>query len=342
MTSIVKATNISAFPNLIKSNGSVMKKATGDFIVALRDIHFTPEWNIRKINRDQVAAIKSAIINGELVDPLELEMVLIDGIPMFLVVDGHHTYVAINELVSEGRHDGYHKATIFKGSEFDKVVRAFNCSQSLPLGPLDTARAFQRMLDETKDDGSKVTKSDISKRTGKPLAFISNSLFLLKADEETQRLIDEGKIKASRVGRIMREHGVENVALYVKAELSMVDAAKEQKLISDTAPQLKDSVVIEDAEYSVVSGGTTEQQPDNPPAQLIATKNALKLKSLSAGRISSMTELFRLLAKRGLDETGSITLNEIERAEFEALAIDIAKVDNHNALVKEKLSSLQC
>ena len=354
LQSITKATSISAFPKAIKECSQYeMKKATGVFVINVGSIHFTPEWNLRKINREQVEALKHALLNGETVDPLEVEMIFIDEKPAFSVVDGHHTTTAIFELVEEGKHDGNHQATIFKGSELDKVVRAFNSTQGLPLTPLETARAFERMLNETKDDGSKMTRKDVAARTGKSLSFISNSLYLLIADEETLRLVEENKIKASRVGRIMREHGVENTHLIVKAEIaaSSLDNQETNQTFelttTHTSGLANSAPIIEEAEYSEVSKNMNTQGDDNPvqkgddsKGQLIASKNALKYKSLSKGKVTAMVELVKRLAKKDIGKDGVLELNAIELQSLQDLGIELDKLDKHNQAVTEQLQAL--
>ena len=225
-------------------------------------------------------------------------------------------------MFDEGKHDGFVPVTIFKGNEKDKLTRAFNSTQGLALTPLDQGRLFQRMLDEG------MSKKEISKRTSKSLSVISNALFILKADDEVITAIEEGKIKSSRVGRIMREHGTENATLIVKAEIE----AGQPNTLEQQPKGISDSQQTSDSD-------SNESQVDKGVFK--ASKQALQYKSLSKGKTQDLIELVRMLANReAIDTDGNITLSSIERVALESAMKEIKKIDSHNQAVSETLSNI--
>lgn len=345
---IEKVTSISAFPKMLaKHSEFAFKKATGEFVGNVADIHLTLDWNIRNIDREQVEGIKNALEQGQSIDPIEVELITVDGVPKMSIVDGHHTTVAINEMVSDGKHDGYHKMSVFKGSELDKLTRCYNATQNLELSPLDAAKAFQRM----KVEGA--TNKEIQRRTGKSLSFISNALYLLNAPAELQDMMKEKTIACSRVGRLMREHGFDNALLIAKAEVEAYKVSKQNENVETQAPvtqseetQLtitgESNAAIEDAEYTEL-----EAEPSANDVKIIrkepakkATKNALKTKSLSSGKVQEMIELMRLLGRKEVSEDGALQLNKVEKDTFERLVQALNEVDTHNQRVAEEMQNL--
>ena len=324
MTTITAATSISNFANQIKANGfGDMKKATGEFIVNVKDVHFTPEWNLRHIDDEHVNEIAIAINNGEKVDPLELEAIFVDEKPAFQIVDGHHTYCAIQKLVDKNEHSGDHQATMFKGSEADKVIRAFNSTQGRPLTPYETAKAFERMLNEG------LTRSDIAKRTGKKLSFISNALFLLNADEGMKTLIETGAISPSRAGRLMRENG-ELATAIARIEVGTPESQETTEIPEQPTTENTNSVP-NDSRVTLESSDTNKMRK--------AAKSATKLRSLSAGKMDSIQELISSLA--GRVDSGVIELNTVLEVQLQELSKDIQEIKEHNRNVIETMKSIQ-
>lgn len=323
---IKPASSISAFANLIKAHGNGdMKKATGEFVINVSDIHYTPEWNLRPINEEHVDEIAIAIENGETVDPFELEPILVDGMPKFKIVDGHHTYNAIQKLVTKNAHSGDHQASVFKGNEADKVVRAFTSSLGQPLTPYQTAKAFQRL----KDEG--LSNSDIHKRTGKSLSYISNTLFLLNADDTMRDLIEGEKISPSRAGRLMREHG-ELASAVALVEVGATHEATDTN--RGNSERQVSTPTTESANDERINTESTDAQTTRK-----AAKGATKLRSLSAGKVDAMQELILSLSSR--TENGVIELNQIQLTQLEELANSISTIRDHNKQVAETMRQIQ-
>ncbi|MDN3661109.1 ParB/RepB/Spo0J family partition protein [Vibrio agarivorans] len=298
-------------------------KRSDSYTIHIRDIEFRPEWNIRQINLEHVEALKATIANGELFDALEVEGVYNeDNKACFHIVDGHHTYSAIKSLFDEAKHDGFVPVVIFKGNEQDKLIRAFNSTQGLKLTPLEQARVYERMLNEG------MTKKEVSQRTGKSLSVISNALYILNADEEVITAIEEGKIKSSRVGRIMREHGTDNASLIVKAEIQA--AQGNSPVVEPESPQGAQEPT-----------GANNQESDTQKGMIKASKQALQYKTLSKGKTQDLIELVRMLANReAIESDGNIKLSSVERIALESAMKEIKKIDSHNQAVSETMSNI--
>ncbi|MGD8116963.1 ParB/RepB/Spo0J family partition protein [Vibrio sp. TRT 29B02] len=324
MSQVIQATSISAFPKAIKEEGLFdMKKATGEFVIDVGLIDFTPEWNIRPICRTQVEALKNARLNGETLDPFELEPVQIDGKNRFRIVDGHHTYVAIKELFDANSDDGKHKATMFKGSESDKLVRAFNSTQGLPLTPMQACRTFQRMLDEG------MSRKEIAKRVSKPLAYVSDVLFLSNADSEMVAMIDSNVISASRAKRLLREQG-ENATAFAKLEAGNSIHTQLDNSAANTPLTGEDS-----ANDSRIS---TESATESTIRK--ASKRSTQMRSVSNGKTTAAFELLTAINKR-LPESGeSLELNPLLLNQIKELASYYTDIQQHNTDVANQLKQI--
>ncbi|WP_038195195.1 ParB/RepB/Spo0J family partition protein [Vibrio nigripulchritudo] len=327
MQVITPATSLSAFPKGVKEEGLFdMKKATGEFVVNSGLIHFTPESNIRPIDRAHVEDLKNARLNGEILDPFELEPVLIDGKHRFIIVDGHHTYVSIEELRQEGKDDGQHKATMWKGTESDKLVRMFNCAQGLPLTPLQAARTFKRMEEQG------MTRKEIAKRTSKKLAYVSDTLFLLTAEPELIAMIEKGDISPSRAKRLMREQGA-NATAFAKLEAGTFSNRSTSTDETSSSNQLEN-----------VNTSTGEEQDQSQTETTTSIKRAAKLstkmRSASKGKTDAAFELLIALSKRLPEEGESIEINPLLRNQLKSLSTYYSDIQQHNADVAETLNNI--
>ncbi|MCG9575485.1 hypothetical protein L1D14_04460 [Vibrio tubiashii] len=334
--SIVSATSMAKFTDAIKQSGSGdMKKATGEFVINVSDINYTPEWNLRPIDHEHVAEMAEAMDNGEVFDPIEVEMVFVDNQPKFNIVDGYHTYNVIKLLMEQNKHDGQTRATIFKGNEADKLFRAFNSSQNKQLTPYQAAKTFERMLNETNDDGSKVTKSQISARTGKTLSYISNTLFILNADTEMLKLIESGEISPSKAGRLMRKHG-EMATPFAKAELGLLAPSSTDSVETEPAPST--TLPSTDSESSQENNSKVKQGESDTRSLKKAAKNATTLRSPTPAKTQSAFELILSMANRLEGDT--LTLNSLQLEQLKGLSKYIEEVNNHNAKVTATLAAL--
>ncbi len=327
MSQVIAATSISAFPKAIKEEGLFdMKKATGEFVIDVGLIDFTPEWNIRPICRTQVEALKNARQNGETLDPFELEPVQIDGKNRFRIVDGHHTYVAIKELFDEKQDDGKHKATMFKGTESDKLVRAFNSTQGLPLTPMQACRTFQRMLDEG------MSRKEIAKRVSKPLAYVSDVLFLSNADDEMVAMIDSEVISASRAKRLLREQG-ENATAFAKLETGTGLNTESGESGQPAANQeLTSEQSANDSRINTESATETTIRK--------AGKRSTQMRTVSTGKTTAAFELLTAVSKRLPEDGETIELNPLLLNQIKELANYYSDIKAHNTEVANSLKQI--
>lgn len=316
-----KATSPRKFLNDI-DNKDLMKR-TDSYLIHINKINFVEEWNIRNIDSEQVLAIKTSISNGEEPEASTVEMVYIDDVPMFNIVDGHHTYCALRELHEEGKHDGTLKVVIFKGNEADKLVRAFNSTQGKPLTPIESANVFQRM----KSNG--LTNSKISERTGKSLSFISNALFLLNGDNEMLKLIEDGSLSSSRAGRLLRDHGADMATSVAKLEIGLSNDATVAAIPEEASAQADNKPQGEKVKTECSEGQRVRK----------AAKNAMKRKTLSAGKVTSALELIKTMSKR-VNDDHMVELNEHLVAQLESLSSELERIESHNQSVMSHLAEL--
>lgn len=308
--------NFRTFMNDLKEHGLACKRPDG-LRIPLASIHFTPEWNIREIDPEHVDKIARSINAGELVDALEVEPVIVDGEPRFVIVDGHHSYSAMMKLNIEMT-----DAIIFKGSESDKVIRAYNSTQGKSLTLIEKARAFQRLQNEG------LRNKEISERTGERPSVITNALAILKGDIELQNMVDNGDISCTRAVNFIRKYGDE-ATKFARLEVTLKSSSYEDDSTDNvehiTPKSVTGEVVAENDETAIA--------PTKKAAKK-TSKQALKPKSLSSKKTASALSMIKLLATK-VDGESIGALPESVVTMLVNLANDIKDIEDYNRTLAE-------
>ena len=300
-------TNFRQFITALKEEGLGCKRPDG-LRVPLSAIHFTPEWNIREIDPEHVAKIVNTMRAGETVDALELEPVLVNGEPRFVIVDGHHSYTAMLELGIEMT-----DAIIFKGTESDKVIRAYNSTQGKVLTLIEKARAFKRLQNE----GMK--NKEISDRTGESPSVITNALAVLKGDAELQKMVDDNEISCTRAVNFIRKYG-DDATKFARLETSIANPVLEEE--SET--------------LTVASSGDSAEVLPTRKAAKVSKKQGLRTKVLSAKKTNDALSMIKLLSARaGETSIENLPAQVIEK--LNALATELKEIEEYNRSLAEML-----
>lgn len=301
-------TNFRQFMNDLKLEGLSCKRPDG-LRIPLASIHFTPEWNIREIDPEHVAKIVKTLQAGETVDALEVEPVIVDGEPRFVIVDGHHSYSAMMQLNIEMT-----DAIVFKGTESDKVIRAYNSTQGKSLTLIEKARAFQRLQNEG------LKNKEISERTGERPSVITNALAILKGDAELQKMVDDNEISCTRAVNFIRKYG-DDATKFARLETSM----SVPKLEAETTES-----------FSEKETGEQEIKPTKLAAKK-SKKQGLRPKVLSSKKTGEALSMIKLLSSKVVDNS----IQDLPNAIIEKLgklADELKEIEAYNRDLAEMIA----
>ncbi|MEI8659429.1 ParB/RepB/Spo0J family partition protein [Vibrio sp. Hal054] len=303
--------------------------------VHIDSINYDESKNIRSIDPEQVEALTVAFRNGQKPKDLLVFPVEENGNISLDIIGGHHTYLAVRDLVDNENYDPMLSIKLFRGTQGEKLVAAYNDNQQVQMTPLENARAFKTMLEINEG----WTNSDIMKATGKTLSFISDALFLLNGDAELIQMIEDKKISPSAARKLLRAHGAENATAVAKINLGLIELpSQEPKEIVEIQGELilSDEGVNNEPSNSSV----TDELPNNADVKIITThsteakqlqkaaKKATSLRSLTAKQTDEMTELMVAMGNRV--EGNTITLNPILMEQFTSMVNTINEIKNHN------------
>ena len=159
------------------------------------------------------------------------------------------------------------------------------------LNPIEEAKAYQRLLQEFD-----LKQEDVAKRVSKNRSTITNSLRLLKLNEEVQNMLSDGEISSGHARALL---AVEDPALQLeiakrvtKEKLSVRDIEKLMKSVSSSAKKPKKET-RKDQAFELVCRDMEEKMKIS-----LGTKVSVNARSRNAGKIEieyySRDELERL------------------------------------------------
>lgn len=199
-----------------------------------------PKFNIRKIDNDHVGKFKRQYLEGK---PVPKIWVFLNDDGGIQVLEGHHRLVAMRDILEEGpklqkeymevqtlsekdndqkkflerwsvktleeafdlnkRYKALEKefeklpVEFFKGDESERVLFMMRSSEGLQLTPTQRADTYLRL--------EKLGKSqkEIAELDGVTVARVSQLLKIAKMDDEVKTAIDENKISATKVTKII-------------------------------------------------------------------------------------------------------------------------------------------
>ncbi|WP_053062610.1 ParB/RepB/Spo0J family partition protein [Photobacterium aquae] len=184
-------------------------------------------FNIRQTYKEeQIEGFAYSYENGIYVPPLDVEVVEIDGVLYLKVVDGHTRYMGAKRAEKRSGNKIILAYNIFKGNDGDKVFHMFTSSQGVNLNQLDRAFGYQRLK------GMGYSNHEIAQRLRVSDANISNGLLLITADKAVQNLVQDGKISASRVVKLIRDEGLQKACAMAQVEAGTIVVTNEQDEIN--------------------------------------------------------------------------------------------------------------
>lgn len=225
-----------------KTRGDITVKKT--YNVPVDKIYIEKGFNVKgQIYPDTIAGMVHAYINGKtlpdiIVEPQE------NG--LFKVVDGHHRFTAILEVIERG-HD-FRRVTVqgFNGSIAEQVALMVTSSQGRNLNPVERADAYRRLT------VFNLTKEEIAETFLVSAASVVYHLLVSELDVKIKSYIIAGKIAADYALELNRKHTVDEIIGIVEGTLTSGQKKVTRKNTSAWRPAMGKSVVSILANVSVI------------------------------------------------------------------------------------------
>ena len=167
------------------------------------DIHVKDGWNARNFsdpdNEEHVRSLADSIKAVGVLEPLTVTME--DGVPY--LTNGESRLRAVRMLQAEGveiktvpvQTEARH------ASEADKLASQIVRNSGKPFSVLETAEVFRRLA------AYGWSEKDIAARAGKSVERVRQVLSLNEAPAATRKLVQQGKVSATTVQRIIAKSG---------------------------------------------------------------------------------------------------------------------------------------
>lgn len=225
-----------------KTRGEITRKNT--YNVPVENIYIEEGFNVRgKIYPDTIAGMVKAYISGQVLPDIVVAPQE-DG--RFKVVDGHHRFMAICEVIELG-HD-FRRVTVqgFNGTVAEQVTLMVTSSQGNNLNPVDRACAYSRLL------VFNLTKEEIAETFLVSVPSVVHHLAISELDDVIKTYILDGKIAADYALELNRKHSVEDIVGIIEGTLTKGQKKATRKNTSSWRPAMGKSVVSILSEISVV------------------------------------------------------------------------------------------
>lgn len=324
--------NIKAIATEIKQSGVLTSRPDG-LRGVFASLVIMDGFNYREIDLEHVKRIKTALANGQepsdfLVMPIESD----DG-KRFGVIGGHHTYLAIEELMAENHPKFtesrlYDLNAVFPKDAAHAQLLAFNHNAGKSSSVIENARFFRAQLDSDKDLPQVAAETGISK------SVICNSLKLLEGDAELIKLVESGDISATKARGFINKHGAGEATAYAKAHIAMKADKKSPK-----ADNANETIETDSATEINSEAGELAEANNNR----LAAKNhnaGLQMRSLSTGKVEACQTMITQVAAR-ISEDGTVTLPQALLEQLLQLDGAIKEVQEHNKQVVAELQRLK-
>lgn len=180
-----------------------------EFSVPLSRIRVVEGFNVKnEIYRDVVDGFKKSYLEGRHVPKMVVEATK-DG--WFDVIEGHHRYVSLNELVAEGHE--FRRVTVegFTGTEADKVALMVTSSQGRNLTPVERAKAYARLVNTFG-----WTRKEVAEKFLVSLPSVTHHLAIDELTSVVKDYINQGRIAADLALEIYRKSGTPGVIAAVE------------------------------------------------------------------------------------------------------------------------------
>ncbi|AUR86204.1 hypothetical protein NVP1083O_58 [Vibrio phage 1.083.O._10N.286.52.B9] len=216
-------------------------KATKTYNVP-RDLLFVEAgFNVRDIDPEHVASIRSAYELGEYIPPL---LVKDNGDGKFKVIDGHHRYYAGEGLIER------FECKDFIGSDADQVAMMITSSQGRQLSTTERAKAYLRLHRHG------FTYDEIAKKCGRSRADVNNHMNLATAPQEVFDHVQSGKISMNEANQIVSKKGDSAVAI-INDAVTKANESGAKKVKATDLHRFTNKMAMRFVELAMADGFTT-------------------------------------------------------------------------------------
>lgn len=156
-----------------------------------------PEYNAR-VDYGDIAELERQIQGvGRVKEPLTVEFK--EG--RLSIIEGHRRFRAVNNLIAKGVEIPTVPVLVEAMEEVEKIADLIVSNDGKNLNMVEQGIVFKRL----EDTGLK--RKEISEKTGKTQAHISNCVRLLDLPESVHKVIFEGRLSAANALAVYRENG---------------------------------------------------------------------------------------------------------------------------------------
>lgn len=196
------------------SNGPIARR--NEFTVLLDAVYVEQGFNVKgQIYREVVDSMKVAYVKGDYVPKMVVEPNA-DG-TRFKVIDGHHRFTALTELVAEGQEYRRVEVEGFSGNQADQVKLMITSSQGRNLTPLERSNGYDRLVNKFG-----WTRQEVADEFLVHLSSVAYHLAIAELPDSIKALIAADRIAADYAVEVHRKHGE-------AAVIAMVEGSGEVK-----------------------------------------------------------------------------------------------------------------
>lgn len=181
------------------SDGPIARR--NEFTVLLSAIYVEEGFNVKgQIYREVVDSMKVAYTKGDYVPKMVVEPSG-DG-TRFKVIDGHHRFTALTELVAEGQEYRRVEVEGFSGNQADQVKLMITSSQGRNLTPLERSNGYDRLVNKFG-----WTRQEVADEFLVHLSSVAHHLAIAELPDSIKALIAADRIAADYAVEVHRKHG---------------------------------------------------------------------------------------------------------------------------------------
>lgn len=164
----------------------------------LSSIYIEEGFNVRDIDWEHVEQLRLAIVAGEYIPPIVVEITE-KGLK---VLDGHHRYHAYVKAIESGHEIFRIEVKDFNGNEAEKIAFMITSSQGRQLSAPERAIAYSRLIK------AGYSVDEIAQKIKRSPSDIRHHLELADCDNEVIEMVKKQELSATDALIIQREYGL--------------------------------------------------------------------------------------------------------------------------------------
>jgi ParB family transcriptional regulator, chromosome partitioning protein len=180
------------------------------------------------------------------------------------------------------------------------------------IGPLETARAFQRLME---DFGW--TQEEMGKRVGKSRSAVANSLRLLKLPDAIQLSLEQGELSEGHARALLGDDRENGQSTFRERQTRIWRQTVEKKLsVRDVERMMSAARTInppKSGDFSEANRGASPSLPNEPPLSLLSTSETISIEDRLRSALGTRVRL------QGTLDRGKIEIDFFSAEELDGL-----------------------